>query len=100
MTDYLAILLGILLSLAAGAGIGWFLCQQRTRALCGRCQRGLRMDGDEWEGVGEDDDASVLPQCITCMFYTLSCGDGGWCYMFKEPPETEGECKQWKGKWE
>ena len=30
LTDWPAILLGILLSLAAGAGIGWFLCQQRA----------------------------------------------------------------------
>ena len=50
LTDYLAILLGILLSLAAGAGIGWSLSRQRMRALCGRCQRALKMD-EEWEEV-------------------------------------------------
>ena len=51
LTDWPAVLLAILLALAAGAGIGWSLCQQRTRALCGRCQRALRMDEDEWEEV-------------------------------------------------
>ena len=51
MSDYLAILLGILLSLAAGAGIGWSLSQQRMRALCVRCQRALKMDEGEWEEV-------------------------------------------------
>ena len=30
LTDYLAYLAAILLALAAGAGIGWFLCQQRA----------------------------------------------------------------------
>jgi len=50
MTDWPAILLGILLSLAAGLCIGWFLCQQRMRMLCRRCQRALKMDEGEWEG--------------------------------------------------
>ena len=35
-------------------------------------------------------------QCTTCLFYVLPSGDD-WCYMFKEPPEVEGVCKQWKG---
>ena len=49
LTDWPAVLLAILLSLAVGASIGWFLCQQRMRALCVRCQRALKMDEGEWE---------------------------------------------------
>ena len=91
LTDWPAVLLAILLSLAVGASIGWFLCQQRMRALCVRCQRALKMD--EWGPMADDE--PVPPQCTTCLFYVLPAGDG-WCYMFKEPPEMEGECAQWK----
>ena len=50
------------LSLAAGAGIGWSLCQQRMRALCGRCQRALRMD--EWEGAALVDGGTIPPPSL------------------------------------
>ena len=64
MPDYLAILIAILLSLAAGAGIGWSLCQQRMRALCGHCQRALKMDEDEWEGAALVDGGTIPPPSL------------------------------------
>ena len=81
-------------TLAAFIGYCWGrdVAQQRTRALCVRCQRALRMD--EWDPVADDE--PVPPRCTTCLFYVLPAGSD-WCYMFKEPPETEGECAQWKG---
>ena len=61
MTDWLAYLAGVILALAFGGWFGWSLCQQRTRALCGRCQRALKMD--EWSPV-DDDGAQAL--CDFC----------------------------------
>ena len=133
LTDWPAVLLGILLSLAAGAGIGYGLGQQRAARELARLRslvpemwllrwaarmvayliRTQPTDNDtralEWvqrlfdiaariEAAGAG--AESVPQCITCRFYTLSGGDGNWCYMCKEPPEVEGECAQWKGKGE
>ena len=50
------------LSLLVGASIGWSLCQQRMRALCVRCQRGLKMD--EWEGAALVDRGTIPPPSL------------------------------------
>ena len=52
------------LALVAGASIGWFLCQQRMRALCVRCQRALKMDEDEWEGAALVDRGTIPPPSL------------------------------------
>lgn len=110
MPEWIPDLLVVLLFLAFGGGIGYSLSQwqcardlarlrllldlERQRSLCRRWQRALKMDEDEWPA--EEDDLS-LPQCVTCVFYTLP-AEGNWCPMFKDPPEVEGGCKQWRGK--
>ena len=53
LTDYLAILLGILLSLATGAGIGWSLCQQRAARDLARLRLLLDLERERCDCLSE-----------------------------------------------
>ena len=53
LTDWPAIFLGILLSLAAGAGIGWLLCRQRAALELARLRLLLDLERERCDCLSE-----------------------------------------------